>query len=534
MELNTLLISFQDSILFLITFQNMAILLVAFLTLSFYALSLERKRLAQNFVITKITTENNSFLEEVETLTKKNTVDKKQLEKTIEELLGRNSAIEERFSKVVDVDNEVLNVLSEKQKIEKAIEKMQQSYKEQEDNLAKKLSTEKSKNTKAVNVLNSDYKKKKALFNKLVKLVAIYDEEIELAELGFYKPRYDFDTSEKYKERLEKVKAKQKKLVTSKEAIYCDTEWTIEGNRTKGKAQTNQNIKLTARAFNNECNDITSNARWNNALRMRLRISKAFDSINKLNESNRVYISEKYLQLKIDEFNLAYEYKEKKKDEQKEQSIIRQQMREEAKLEQETEKAFEEEEKYQKLLDKAKADAEKATGKKLEGLEKKISELSEELVLAHEKSERAKSMAQQTKAGHVYVISNRGSFGEGVHKIGMTRRLEPYDRVKELGDASVPFIFDVHAMIYSTDAPNLERTLHKAFELKRVNLVNNRKEFFNVSLEEIEKEVKITFPDIEFIVTSEARQYRESTALREQKKQRSLRNDVQNSFPSSL
>lgn len=238
--------------------------------------------------------------------------------------------------------------------------------------------------------------------------------------------------------------------------------------------------------------------------------------------------------MKVDEFNLAYEYKLKKQEEKEEQVEIRRQMREEAKLEQETEAAFKEEEKYQRLLDKVKSDAEKATGKKLEGLEKKILDLSDELAKARIKSERAKSMAQHTRAGHVYVISNRGSFGEGVYKIGMTRRLEPYDRVKELGDASVPFIFDVHAMIYSDDAPNLERTLHKAFEMKRVNLVNNRKEFFNVSLDEIEKEVKVIFPEVEFIVTHEARQYQESRAIREQKKQRRSRNDMQNSFPDSL
>ena len=122
-------------------------------------------------------------------------------------------------------------------------------------------------------------------------------------------------------------------------------------------------------------------------------------------------------------------------------------------------------------------------------------------------------MAQQTKLGHIYVISNIGSFGENVYKIGMTRRLEPLDRVKELGDASVPFIFDVHAMINSEDAPALENALHKCFDDKRLNLVNNRKEFFRINLSDIESEVRKISPDAEFIETAEARDYRESQSI---------------------
>lgn len=194
----------------------------------------------------------------------------------------------------------------------------------------------------------------------------------------------------------------------------------------------------------------------------------------------------------------------------------------EAKLLQESEKATKEETKYQKLLDKAKAAVEHAAGEKLEALQDKIATLGLELDEAHAKSERAKSMAQQTKIGHVYVISNQGSFGEDVYKIGMTRRLEPLDRVKELGDASVPFIFDVHAMIYSEDAPTLENTLHKAFNNERVNLVNHRKEYFNVSLDSIEKEVKKLSPDANFVLTAEARQYRESQAIRAQRTENNL------------
>lgn len=267
---------------------------------------------------------------------------------------------------------------------------------------------------------------------------------------------------------------------------------------------------------------------------MEQRIEKVFNAINKLNASNKIYISEEYFELKLKELRLTHEYKEKKQQEKEEQAEIRRQMREEAKLEQEMEKAIKDEEKYQKLLEKAKADAEKMTGAKLESLKEKIALLDKELAEAKEKSERAKSMAEQTKIGHVYIISNIGSFGEDVYKIGMTRRLEPLDRVRELGDASVPFLFDVHAMIYAEDAPALEKSLHRSFDFKRLNLVNNRKEFFQTTLEEIKNETFKISPDAEFIKTAEARQYRESQAIRAQREEQNLKTSVIDKFPNSI
>ncbi len=267
---------------------------------------------------------------------------------------------------------------------------------------------------------------------------------------------------------------------------------------------------------------------------MEQRIEKSFTSINNLNKSSDIVISTKYLQLKLDELHLAHEYKEKKQLEKEEQAEIRRQMREEAKLEHEIEEALKEEEKYQGLLDKAKTEAEKTTGAKLEKLQEKILALAEDLQMAQEKSERAKSMAQQTKAGHIYVISNVGSFGENIYKIGMTRRLEPLDRVRELGDASVPFIFDVHAMIYSEDAPSLEKTLHKAFDLKRVNLVNNRKEFFSVGLDDIENEVKIISSEAAFVLTAEAKEYKQSVALRAQREQVKTQDGIRSALPETI
>ncbi|ETI58166.1 DUF4041 domain-containing protein [Marinomonas profundimaris] len=417
----------------------------------------------------------------------------------------RLRAIELKYSKILDVDLEVEKSREEKDAIDQDILSLRENYKE-----------------------------KRILFERIVKEAAIYDEEIQLAELGFYKPHFDFGTSEKYKDEISAVKKKQKELVSSDKAIFCTTEWTVEGSKAKGKIMTNRGIRLTARAFNNECDAAISNTRWNNVDRMEQRIEKAYDAINKLNQSSAIIISNEYFLLKLKELRLAYEYAEKKQHEKEEQQEIKHQMREEAKFEQEADKAFKEEEKYNKLLMKAKEEAEKATGTKLESLQEKISRLHQELSDAHEKSERAKSMAEQTKRGHVYIISNIGSFGENVYKIGMTRRLEPLDRVKELGDASVPFVFDVHAMIHSEDAPALENSLHKKFDQQRLNLVNSRKEFFNVSLIDIESEVKNISPEAEFIETAEARDFRESLNIISQREKSQKMSDLKKVFPEEI
>jgi hypothetical protein len=368
--------------------------------------------------------------------------------------IKKTKSYESKYAAIIDIDSEVEKSKVEKNKTEGEIEALKDSYKE-----------------------------KKAIYDKLVKQAAIYDEEIQLAELGFYKPHYDFDTSEKYKDQIDKVRANQKEIISAKTAIFCNTEWTVEGSKTKGRTMSNRAIRLTAR----------------------------------VNESNKVFIDQKYLQLKLEELRLTQEYKDKKQQEKEEQAEIKRQMREEVKLQQEAERALNEEEKYKKLLDKAKGEAAKAAGDELEKLNEKIASLGQELEEAHAKSERAISMAQQTKSGHVYVISNMGSFGENVYKIGMTRRLEPLDRVKELGDASVPFLFDVHAIIYSEDAPALENAIQRNFDSRRLNLVNQRKEFFNVHLSDIEDEVKKIAPEAEFIETAEAREYRESQSIRAQK-----------------
>ena len=275
--------------------------------------------------------------------------------------------------------------------------------------------------------------------------------------------------------------------------------------------------KLFLRAFNGEADSLIKGVKWNNETRIEERIRKSAEFINKMGEAQELKISSRYINLKLKELKLTHEYELKKYDEKERQRQIREQMREEEKARRDFEKARKEAEKEERLLQKAMKEAQEAVAKasveERAKFEEQLKQLQEQLQIAEEKNQRAISMAQQTKAGHVYVISNIGSFGEDVYKIGMTRRLEPLDRVNELGDASVPFKFDVHAMIYSENAPELENELHKTFDKYRLNHINRRREYFQITLDEIEKVVKENHGEIEFIKEPEAKEYRESLAI---------------------
>lgn len=231
----------------------------------------------------------------------------------------------------------------------------------------------------------------------------------------------------------------------------------------------------------------------------------------------------------------------KKQQEKEEQRAIREEQREEERAQREFEKAKKEaeleEKRFQKALERAQKELGLVSGKELEKLNTQIAELQKNLQEAHEAQERAISRAQETKSGHVYIISNIGSFGENIYKIGMTRRLEPMDRVKELGDASVPFRFDLHALIFTENAPELENLLQKEFDDRRINKVNYRKEYFRVTLDEIEQVIQEKYDkEVEFIKVPEAQEYRETKSIikqLEQAKQQQIENEIEK-YPESL
>lgn len=206
-----------------------------------------------------------------------------------------------------------------------------------------------------------------------------------------------------------------------------------------------------------------------------------------------------------------------KMEEREEQRAIREAAREEERSRREYEKALKEAKREEALIqaamDRARAAIALAAAEQKAQYEAELAELSAKLQEAESKNQRALSMAQQTRAGHVYLISNIGSFGDNIIKIGMTRRLEPLERVRELGDASVPFLFDVHAIIYSDDAPALEKELHRAFNHARVNKVNHRKEFFRISPAELKQKLAEMGVDAHFTLAAEAAEYRETRRI---------------------
>ncbi|WP_201525935.1 DUF4041 domain-containing protein [Psychrobacter frigidicola] len=410
----------------------------------------------------------------------------------------------------------------------KKVKKYEQKYSEiiDVDSAVDTSNTELDKINLKIVELQESYKQKHIIYNDLIDRVAIYDERMNFAEMGMYEPHFDFDTSEAYRDKIKEIRAKQKSMIKEESAITCSTAWEVSGSKAEGQKMTNRAIRLTARAFNNECDAAIANVSWNNAERMEKRIQRAFEAINKMNETNRIYISSYYLDLKLDELRLAFEYKDKRQIEKEDQAELRRQEREEERLKKEVERALAEETKLEKLLAKIQEKASHSEGSELERLQAEITKLGSELKEMQKINDRVKAMAEQTKLGYVYVISNIGSFGKDVYKIGMTRRLEPMDRVKELGNASVPFYFDLHAMIFSEDAPALEAKVQRAFADRRLNLVNYRKEYFNVTLEEIKEKIWEFNPNVEFVDDTEAREFKETLALRHKQELTSINNEI--------
>ncbi|MGE6762240.1 DUF4041 domain-containing protein [Corallococcus interemptor] len=353
-------------------------------------------------------------------------------------------------------------------------------------------------------------------------LKALEEEEV-LLSFGFYKPVYALSSVKEYEDRLDKVREAQKEMLKNKEAATCSIQWEVNGSKAEGKKQIERTLKLMLRAFNGEADACVAKVSYKNVKAMETRIEKAAAAINGLAEIQKCVIARRYVKLKIEELMLAYEYAEKVQQERDEQRRIREQMREEEAAQRELEKAKLEAEREAKrdaeALAKAKADYEQAKGSEQLKLRERIAELERRVAEDLEK-QRAISQAQLTRTGHVYVISNIGSFGEGVFKLGMTRRLVPQDRIDELGDASVPFEFDVHAIIRTSDAPALENALHKAFANRRVNRINERKEFFRVSLDEVAQAVRKHHGEFELTRTAEAAEYRKTLALQEEEQGR--------------
>ncbi len=352
----------------------------------------------------------------------------------------------------------------------------------------------------------------KNLKNEILNL----NDEMLYVDFGLYSPLYDFVNSEQYKERLDELRARQKQMIKVKTAVFFPTNFYFNNSLKQGQKMIADNVKQILFAFNNECDMLINKVKYNNIDVIKKRIEKTAERLNKMNSKMNIYFNDQYIRFKLQEVDIAYEYQLKKQEEKELAKEERARLREEAKVQ----KEIEEQRKLKKKEQQHYSNAYSNIIKKLKSDPNNVDYLNKKAELEKELEEIDKSLKDidyretNKRAGYVYVISNIGSFGENVYKIGMTRRLEPMDRVNELGDASVPFNFDVHAMIFSDDAPALENALHKRFENNKINMVNTRREFFRVSLDEVEKAVKENYnKTVEFIKIPEAEQFRESLQM---------------------
>lgn len=384
---------------------------------------------------------------------------------------------------------------------------LEKAYEEKEKNLSTSLNA----SIKNLKIELEDLKNKR---NDLQEELQTFESKALSANFDFT----DFDniTSEEYKNKLSISHLSEKKDLKKG--------YLISTSSNNDKKFISNNIKQITRLFNAECDSIMNKVTAKNIDTSRNKITRSFNSLNKIFETDEIQLTDKWLSIKLEQLNIIYLYEMKKTQEKEIQKAIREQMIEEEKVRREIEKQKQKLEKDQKqfnneitrmmkYLQKTSNDAEKELYlDKIKELEEKIKDLEAEKKIVLEREANA-------KAGYVYIISNIGSFGENVYKIGMTRRLEPMERIKELSSASVPFEFDVHAMIFSENAPELENTLHQTFKENSVNKVNYRKEFFKVSLDEIEEVVKKNYNNtVDFIKVPVATEYRQTLEIENNKR----------------
>lgn len=403
------------------------------------------------------------------------------------------------------IRDEILRLNTEKQHLEKELSDVRKDY---------------DKLNRSVDSLDAAIREKQ-------KYLVILDDEMLYQEFGLYTPVYNLMNSEAYKDRLQVVRQNQKLMIKNNTASSFPTNFTYNNSLAQGKKLVADNVKQILRAFNNECEAIIDKVKFNNVESIRKRIIKSCEDLNKLNAKMQISITPSYLDLKLQEMNLCYEYAMKKQEEKEEAKRIREEQKEAQKLQREIEEARKTSEKehshYKNALRRIETQMQHTGGTELAILEERRAEIQQQISSIEEELRQIDYREANQRAGYVYIISNIGSFGKDIYKIGMTRRLDPTDRVDELGDASVPFRFDIHAMIFSDDAPALEAALHRAFDSKKVNMINTRREFFHVTLEEIEEVVRQNFDrTVEFVKTPSAEQYRESQMIRRQMGQKEL------------
>lgn len=306
------------------------------------------------------------------------------------------------------------------------------------------------------------------------------EEAAMLQEAGIYEYRHPLADSVAYKSALSNLKDQVKTLAKTNRAVLAATDWHVNGSLSEGRKMLRDFSKLMLRAYNAEADNAVRTMRPHRLASLIDRLDKSRQTIARLGATMHIRISDEYHRLRVRELELTADHLAKQEEEKERRRELRQQQREEERLQKELERERsrldKERRHYQSALERLRSSGRGGAG--AEELQEKLAEIEASLAAVDARE-------ANIRAGYVYVISNVGAFGERMVKIGLTRRLEPMDRVNELGDASVPFRFDVHALIFSEDAVGLERKLHEEFEDRRVNRVNLRREFFYVRPSEV-------------------------------------------------
>jgi hypothetical protein len=333
-------------------------------------------------------------------------------------------------------------------------------------------------------------------------IVELNDERV-LQNVGIYRYHHPLENTIAYRERLDAISARVAEMVKAGNAIEKSNMFTFDGSLAKGRSMTNDLAKLMLRAYNAEAENVLRTLRAGNSITAIKRLDAARVAIAKLGKMMEMRISALFHALRIQEIELTADFLMKKEEEREAARAERERLREERKVEQELaaarERLSKERTHLTTVLEKL-----KATGNSDTELEQKLAEIDSAIA-------QNDYRAANIRAGYVYVISNRGAFGEHVVKIGLTRRLDPLDRINELGDASVPFRFDIHAIYFSEDAVRLETELHEHFSSLRVNWVNSRREFFFASPSEVRSVLAAKLGNLlEFTERAESTEYLQS------------------------
>ena len=428
---------------------------------------------------------------------------------------------------LVDLQQSVGRLIEEEHAICEELEVLENRQKEliEEQEASEKIALQITKNNKIIRSLKQSVTQlivdKNALIEAVKTLSSEYDrlEKREMVEtLTQTGSLLDGPPSQRIRAAMEKNKSKQKDLIDYGEVFELEQNWVINDSLSEGVNYQNRQGRFLVTSFNLAVDNIIRNTTALNFVLSAKKIEKWFIRLERNGNDNFIKLNRLLLKLKLAEHRYVFEFKVKQEMEKDEQREIKENIREETKVKKEIEAFIIKREKEEKSFQSKISDAESkiliSNDNEINKLKVLINALKVKLQIATLEKERALSMAQLTRSGYVYIISNRGSFGEQIFKIGMTRRLDPMDRVNELGNASVPFFFDVHLIIPSEDAPTLESMLHKKFENKRVNKVNRRREFFKISPIDIEKALNELNVDVgNFIQSSTAEQYENSVQI---------------------